>query len=377
IVAYFFREFTVSPEDGSEVRCYSISYNQGESWSIPKDCQGDLKNAGLGYMSGSIQYLGGKYHYVTGERLFPCEENDYSAGKLKWYSGTKDELLNGALEYIDCIYSMQISEDTDFYWPVLCSDFGNVGACVWKNNIFVACGSLNNPNTIKPLSTQQQKLFNISTKKKDDEEDLWSNPDWKQKMDEAIVEEDTDSWDYYFYSEKKQNMFDEQLIRTPNNEECGCGITLDEYVIDLGNNDYDIEVSCVMNNLADNLFIGVQHPDNSCDGIGRVSINCFGFNSGIDTFTAMLPCGLNSSTAPSYMILSKRGNEYTASVNGTTVKNWKYHWNNSVSPTVKTNGTESFIMSQHGFRDWLLNASDWSINNELFGLKMCRIRINH
>lgn len=374
IVAYFFEEYTTNPEDISEVRCYSVSYNQGESWSMPKECQGDLRNAGLGYMSGTIQYLGGKYHYITGERLFPCEENDFSAGKLKWYSGTKEELLNGSLKYVDCIYDMQISNNSNFNWDVLKSDFGNVGGCTWNNNIFIACGSLVYSKSIEVISNQQQKLFCVSTIEKKDLVDVWIDNKWNEKMERTLSQKNISSWDYYFYGKDYQNMFEQNKIYQAKDKKYGFTIAVDNYNIPLDNYDYRIEVIYQMSNLADNLFVGVQHPDGTCDGVGRSAINLYGFNCGIDMNTAMLSCGSGDTSYPAYMILEKINDEYMATINGTTIYNWRYHWKaaSKVNQDIKQ---ENFIITQKGIEAWINNASEWEMNNQLAGLKMCRIKL--
>ena len=65
IVAYFFHPYintTADTRNSESYRWYSISFDNGETWSEPEHCHGDLEKAGVSYMTGAFAFYGGVYH---------------------------------------------------------------------------------------------------------------------------------------------------------------------------------------------------------------------------------------------------------------------------------------------------------------------------
>lgn len=395
VVAYFFNPYisdTRIDRSSESTRYFTVSTDYGETWTEPEKCQGDLEKAGVSYMTGAFAYYGGVYHYIAAERLPETDKPD-KIGRIRWFSGTKEELLSGNLklvEEIDSVVAKSLNGNNGWNSTSI-SDSGNIGCCIGADGLYVIFGSiLDQFYTTSSFicSNQGLKMFRLGTSDIGNKTDEYYDETQMERLDKLYSEK---SKDHTFY------IFDDQTTNIEGVELFGVE---SEYaipkvakkIIPVGTGDFEVNAIFTFKNFgitndlwsvyAPYMPIGFQTSDGTLHGFLGKEVNQYGFNAGSTDASNnpfMLACG--SGTA--YITIKRENGHLFFTLNGATITDPVYdnyaYKENYMLPEVNQ---DSLVWNyepgaeEGAFLNFLdSNSADWNKRNIVSGFKMLIIDI--
>lgn len=376
VVLYFNCPFRSGNTDSSK-RYVSVSYDDGDTWTEPKLCVGDLQIAGRGIAPGGFGYLGGKYHFVVGNRYEYKKDDSGKAiiGDLRWYVGTAEDVKNGTMLLRKVLAETKAGTS---YRNMSSEDTGNSGVTFCNGALYCNWGNLiyNRAVSNQYMSNQGIEMFRIGLAKEDDAEPYWDT-NYAAKFN-ALAQAASHQHNYYFYSPEDTNL----------SQWTWFGYAKSGYVPNAGKiavpiGDGDFEINCIANGNVDQvglsaswprLFAGVEMASGDLHAFGGS-----GSPKGFDmTSDSGFPAGsLMGSNGDTYITIKRTGNNLAITVNGVTMTNPAFGWEKSKASVVQNVAVDSFVINYNAtdenMQSWInTNPRDYNMR----GLKMLVIDCN-
>ena len=334
IVAYFFSPYVGIVNWTTESTRYcAVSNDYGETWSDPKKCSGDLEKAGVSYMTGAIAYYGGLYHYITAERL-PDKEKKDQIGRVRWFSGTEEELLVGNLKLVGVIDSV-IAESLnggDGWNSTSISDSGNIGCCVGADGLYVIFGSiLDQFYTTSQFicSNQGLKMFRLGTTDIGDKIDEYYDETQMERLDK-LYNAKSKGHTFYIFDDQTTNIEDVELFGIEGKYAIP---KMAKKIIPVGDKDFELNAIFRFKNMQINnslwtqyapyMPIGFQTSEGELHGYVGKAVNQYGLNAG-STDTSNNPFMLACGTGTAYITIKRKNKHLFLTLNGATIKDPVY-----------------------------------------------------
>lgn len=394
IVAYFFNPFVNSARvdrSSESFRWYSVSDDYGETWKEPKHCEGELEKAGVSYMTGAIVYYGNLYHYITAERLPETDKPD-KIGRIRWFSGSKEELLTGNLklvEEIDSVVAKSLNGNNGWNSTSI-SDSGNIGACIGSDGIYVIYGSiLDQFGNGFICSNQGLKMFRLGAEDIGDAVDEYYDETQKERLDEMYSEK-LKSYNYYIYDDQTTNIEGIELFGIDGSYAIPKSA---KKIIPVGEKDFELNaIFRFKNMMIDNSLwsayapympIGFQTSEGELHGYVGKEVNQYGLNAG-STDASNNPFMLACGNGTAYITIKRKNKHLFLTLNGATIKDPVYD-NYAFKEYYKLPDVmeDSLVWNyEPGSDDGTFvnfldeNSESWNKNNLIAGFKMLTITVS-
>lgn len=376
VVLYFNCPFRSGNTDSSK-RYVSVSYDDGDTWTEPKLCAGDLQIAGRGIAPGGFGYIGGKWHFIVGNRYEYKKDDSGKAiiGDLRWYVGTAEDVKNGTMLLRKVLAETKAGTS---YRNMSSEDTGNSGVTFCNGALYCNWGNLiyNRAVSNQYMSNQGIEMFRIGLAKENDAEPYWDT-NYAAKFNE-LAQAASHQHNYYFYSPEDTNL----------SQWTWFGYAKSGYVPNAGKiavpiGDGDFEINCIANGNVDQvglsalwprLFAGVEMASGDLHAFGGS-----GSPKGFDmTSDSGFPAGsLMVSNGDTYITIKRTGNNLAITINGVTMTNPAFGWEKSKASVVQNVAVDSFVINYNAtdenMQSWInTNPRDYNMR----GLKMLVIDCN-
>lgn len=395
VVAYFFNPYisdTKIDRSSESTRYFAVSTDYGETWTEPEKCQGDLEKAGVSYMTGAFAYYGGVYHYITAERLPETDKPD-KIGRIRWFSGTKEELLTGSLklvEEIDSVVAKTLNGNNGWN-PTSISDSGNVGCCVGADGLYVIFGSILDQfyTTASFIcSNQGLKMFRLGTADIGNKTDEYYDETQMERLNKLYSEKSKDHT-FYIFDDQTTNIEGVELF---GNESQYAIPKIAKKIIPVGTGDFEVNAIFTFKNFgitndlwsvyAPYMPIGFQTSAGTLHGFLGKGVNQYGLNAG-STDAANNPFMLACGNGKAYITIKRESGHLFFTLNGATITdpiydNYAYKENYMLPEVTQDSLVWNYEPgSEEGaFLNFLdSNSADWNKKNIVSGFKMLTIDI--
>lgn len=393
VVAYFFNPYisdTKIDRSSESTRYFAVSTDYGETWSEPEKCQGDLEKAGVSYMTGAFAYYGGVYHYITAER-FPETDRPDKIGRIRWFSGSKEELLTGNLklvEEIDSVVPKSLNGNNGWNSTSI-SDSGNIGACIGSDGIYVIYGSiLDQFGNGFICSNQGLKMFRLGTSDIGNKTDEYYDETQMERLDKLYGEKSKDHT-FYIFDDQTTNIEDVELFGI---EGLYAIPKMAKKIIPVGTGDFELNAIFTFKNfgIANDLWafyapympIGFQTSAGTLHGFLGKEVNQYGFNAG-STDASINPFMLACGNGKAYITIKRDNGHLFFTLNGATITdpvydNYAYKESYMLPEVTQDSLVWNYEPgSEEGaFLNFLdSNSADWNKRNLVSGFKMLIIDI--
>ncbi len=372
IVLYFNSPQASQPNNS--VRYTSVSYDNGDTWSTPKACQGELAMAGWSISPGGFAYLGNRYHFVASVRYkntkYDENNNHYIIGDLRWFVGDAEDVKNGTMSLRKILSETVVR--TGGQLTISSEDTGNAGVTLCNGAIYVNYGNIiYNKGELQNnyCSNQGIEIFKISaTEREPDAEPYW-DVNYKDRIDQIKTEESTD-YNYYFYSPQKTNI---KQVSWFGYQNTGYIPNVASFVLPMGEGDFEINAIYAGDYLALGTFarvvVGVELLNGELHG--------YGLPGGVFDPSSDSNSGTLHGGSPTYITLKRTNGVYTYTVNGVTATDPVYDWTAQKTYLWKNIDVDSYVFSMRttdeAVQDFIdSNPREWNVN----GLSMLTIRCN-
>lgn len=395
VVAYFFNPYisdTKIDRSSESTRYFAVSTDYGETWSEPEKCQGDLEKAGVSYMTGAFAYYGGVYHYITAERLPETDKPD-KIGRIRWFSGTKEELLTGNLklvEEIDSVVAKSLNGNNGWNSTSI-SDSGNIGCCVGADGLYVIFGSILDQfyTTASFIcSNQGLKMFRLGTSDIGNKTDEYYDETQMERLNKLYSEKSKDHT-FYIFDDQTTNIEGVELF---GNESQYAIPKIAKKIIPVGTGDFEVNAIFTFKNFgitndlwssyAPYMPIGFQTSAGTLHGFLGKETNQYGFNAG-STDTSSNPFMLACGNGKAYITIKRESGHLFFTLNGATITdpvydNYAYKESYMLPEVTQDSLVWNYEPgSEEGaFLNFLdSNSADWNKKNIVSGFKMLTIDI--
>lgn len=395
VVAYFFNPYisdTKIDRSSESTRYFSVSTDYGETWSEPEKCQGDLEKAGVSYMTGAFAYYGGVYHYITAERLPETDKPD-KIGRIRWFSGTKEELLTGNLklvEEIDSVIAKSLNGGNGWNSTSI-SDSGNIGCCVGADGLYVIFGSiLDQFYTTSSFicSNQGLKMFRLGTSDIGNKTDEYYDETQMERLEKLYGEKSKDHT-FYIFDDQTTNIEDVELFGIEGQYAIP---KMAKKIIPVGTGDFELNAIFTFKNFgitndlwafyAPYMPIGFQTSAGTLHGFLGKEVNQYGFNAG-STDASNNPFMLACGNGKAYITIKRENGHLFFTLNGATITdpvydNYAYKESYMLPEVTQDSLVWNYEPgSEEGaFLNFLdSNSADWNKRNIVSGFKMLTIDI--
>lgn len=350
VVLYFNCPFKSGNTDSSK-RYVSVSYDDGDTWTEPKLCVGDLQIAGRGIAAGGFGFLDGKYHFIVGNRYEYKKDDSGKAiiGDLRWYVGTAADVKNGTMLLRKVLAE---TKATNIFRNMSSEDTGNGGVCFCNGALYCNWGNLiyNRAVANQYMSNQGIEMYRIGLEKEDDAEPYW-NTDYVAKFN-ALAQAASHQHNYYFYGPNDTNLPIEQWY---GNDSYGYAPNVGKFVLPMGEGDF--EINCVVLSGLDGgalpgagtkIAAGYESVGGELHGLGKTGSHKIGVDMTSDSSTSA--GSLPISTGWTYLTIKRESENLTITANGVTLTNPEFGWDASKSTLLQGVEVDSFVCN--------LNATD-------------------
>lgn len=375
IALYFNSPMQVS--DNSSKRYVSLSYDNGNTWTLPAACTGDLANAGWYLSPGSIVKFGRKYHYVCSNRYmnlkYSEDENYYLIGECLWFTGSANDVKNGTMKLRKKL-SQTLFKSNGFDAKMAAQDVGNGGVTLCNGALYANYGNniYNKDDTTRAyVSNSGIEMFRIGMDKEEDVAPYW-DADFKTKYEEIQTAADT-SYNYYFYAPDNTNI---NGVDWWGYEEKGYIPNEGSFKLPLGTGNFEINGIYVTGYLGlttgfPRIFAGIEETNGSLHALGASAIGQYAI---FDKANDNVPSGVLAGGSTTYFTFKRQDGVDTYTINGVTVTDPPFGW---------TYGTDSVLLGvDETSYVYNINASDDTVQTwiakppktwDTSGLKMLTI----
>lgn len=395
VVAYFFNPYissTSTDRESESTRYFSVSTDYGETWTEPEKCKGELEKAGVSYMTGAFAYYGGVYHYIAAERLPETDKPD-KIGRIRWFSGTKEELFSGNLklvEEIDSVVAKTLNGKNGWNSTSI-SDSGNIGCCVGADGLYVIFGSILDQfyTTASFIcSNQGLKMFRLGTADIGNKTDEYYDETQMERLNKLYSEKSKDHT-LYIFDDQTTNIEGVELFGIESQYAIP---KIAKKIIPVGTGDFEVNAIFTFKNFkiindlwsayAPYMPIGFQTSDGTLHGFLGKEVNQYGLNAGSTDSTSnpfMLACG----NGKAYITIKRESGHLFFTLNGATITdpiydNYAYKENYMLPEVTQDSLVWNYEPgSEEGaFLNFLdSNSTDWNKRNIVSGFKMLTIDI--
>lgn len=357
VVLYFNTPIAVygaGVKNNDSQRYVSVSYDNGDTWSAPKKCTGDLGIAGYGISPGGFGYLGNKYHFIVGRRyrskVYDADDDYIIIGDLCWYIGDADDVKNGTMELRKVLTRTLVPKIRDDP-QISPEDTGNSGVCLCNGNLYANYGNIiyNHDDPDRGYcSNQGLEIFRITVSDREPDVAPYWDANFKDKFNQILDDESTE-YDYYFYSPNNTNI----NYNWFGYSDRGYIPDVGKFAIPLGS-DFEINVIYQYGIIrpSDNvpkILSGIELvSDNSLHALGGINYDASSqvFDASIGSITA----GTLPRSAPTYITYKKQNGVISITVNGITITDPVFDWTKEKSSVWQNIESDSYVYN--------INATD-------------------
>ncbi|MDY5862551.1 LamG-like jellyroll fold domain-containing protein [Agathobacter sp.] len=324
--------FNSPMQDSSNLskRYVSLSYDNGNTWTLPVACSGELGKAGYYICPGGMVYFGNKYHYFVSCRYsdlkYSEDENYYIIGDLKWFTGTATDVKNGTMT-LKKVLSQTLCTTIGFDNTMASQDVGNSGVTLCNGALYVNHGNLvynKDDDKRAYVSNSGIEIFRIGLEGEADAEPYW-DANFKSKYQDILLAEDS-NYNYYFYAPDKTNI---NSVDWWGYADKGYIPNEGHFKLPLGSGDFEINGIYNTGFLGlsggyPRIWAGIEQADGTLHAIGAFGSSRYAiFDKANDSSVAS---GVLAGGSTTYFTFKRKDGVYTYTINGVTVTNPPFGW---------------------------------------------------